>query len=157
MTLVELILVMALMLVLLSMVAPQLGRFSRQRVLDATAESVLALLQRAADRAAAQATPCRVEIDSASSTCRLMEMPQGAWRPLETSWQDQLQLPEGVSIEIQRLDEADQTLAADFYADGRRSPCLITLTDQSRERIFLHARTAMDAFVITDQPENVLP
>lgn len=156
MTLVELILVMALLLVLLSMAAGQLSRFSRGRVLDATAQSVLALLQRAGDRAAAQARTCRIRVDSTDQVCRLMELRGGAWSAPEASAQDQLRLPEGMSIALQRLDRTDQTRDIDFHPDGRRSPCLITITDRGQDRVFLQARTEMDAFVITDEPEQVL-
>jgi type II secretory pathway pseudopilin PulG len=163
MTLVELILVMALMLALLSMTVPQLGRFSRGRVLDANARSLLAMLQRGADISASQADPCRVHIDADAGLCRLMESREGRWSPRQTSSLDQLQLPEGLGIRLQSLDStqaspATQALdAVEFFPDGRCSPCLITLTDQAGDRIHLVARSPLEPFVVTRQQPKNLP
>lgn len=62
-TLVELILVMALLVVMLAVAAPSLGRSFRQRNLDQQAARMLALTEYARDEAASQGIPMIVWID----------------------------------------------------------------------------------------------
>lgn len=62
-TLVELILVMALLVVMLAVAAPSLGRSFRQRNLDQQATRMLALTEYARDEAASQGVPMIVWID----------------------------------------------------------------------------------------------
>lgn len=62
-TLVELVLVMALLVVMLAVAAPSLGRSFRQRNLDQQAVRLLALTEYARDEAASQGIPMIVWID----------------------------------------------------------------------------------------------
>jgi type II secretion system protein H len=74
-TLIELILVLALLAVVSSFVAPALGRFARGRSLDAEARQLLALTRAAQSRAVSDGTPMVLWID-----------PQGGAYGLRREW-----------------------------------------------------------------------
>lgn len=67
-TLVELIVVMVLLLIVASMVAPRMSSFFRGRALNAEARRMLSLIQYAQSRAVAEGVPVVLWIDPAAST-----------------------------------------------------------------------------------------
>jgi type II secretion system protein H len=72
-TLVELILVMAIMITLLALVAPSLARSSRQRTLEQEASRLLALTEYGRDEAVSQGVPMVVWINPSTGHYGLQE------------------------------------------------------------------------------------
>jgi type II secretion system protein H len=67
-TLVELILILALLVIITSMVVPPMAKFMRGRALDAEARRMLALMHAAQSRAVSEGTPMMLWLDEKGST-----------------------------------------------------------------------------------------
>ena len=74
-TLVELIVVMVLLLIVASMVAPRMSSFFRGRALSSEARRMLSLIHHAQSRAVAEGVPVLLWIDSAHSTYGIAVQP----------------------------------------------------------------------------------
>jgi prepilin-type N-terminal cleavage/methylation domain-containing protein len=72
-TLIELVLVMALLVVAVSMVAPRMADFVRGRALDTEARRMLALMHAGQSRAVSEGMPIVLWFDTKQNTCGLEE------------------------------------------------------------------------------------
>lgn len=72
-TLIELVLVMALLVVSACMIAPQMSNFVRGRALDAEAQRMLALTHAGESRAVSEGMPMVLWLDAKQNTCGLEE------------------------------------------------------------------------------------
>ncbi len=84
-TLVELMLVMALLTIVISVAAPSLGNFFRGRTLDAEARRLLALTRQGQSRAVSEGVPMVLWFDTAERTYGLEEDPSYATENLENT------------------------------------------------------------------------
>lgn len=98
-TLIELILVLSLLAVISSFVAPALARFARGRSLDGEARQVLALTRAAQSRAVSDGTPILLSIDPAAGTYSMTR-----------EWARTLGDPKAMSLRV------DETLRVDTVA-----------------------------------------
>jgi len=155
-TLIELILVMVLLLLVLAMVAPRLDGFSRGRVLVGHAETVLAMLQTARDRSAAEAVPYRLQVDVESGACRLYRQAGGQFEPLADRPGGWHTLPEGIHISIERLDLSGADFV-EFRPTGECTPASVQLMGDDRPPVVLTARTALEPFRLIEPGREDLP
>ena len=172
-TLVELILVMVLTLTVLAMAAPRLDRFSRRRVLVSNAEAVLALLETARDRAAAEAVAYRVRIDSGAASCRLLQQSGGTYQPPAGPAGRVLRLPSGVGISLTQPDgsaadalrseptddrprrgDGGEVWFVEFSPAGECTPARVRLQDDDRGSVTLLCRSPIERFAIVGDPEE---
>src|SRR5262249_13872709 len=72
-TLIELVLVMALLVVAVSMVAPRMSDFVRGRALDSEARRMMALMHAGQARAVSEGMPIVFWLDQKQSTCGVEE------------------------------------------------------------------------------------
>lgn len=84
-TLVELMLVMALLTIVISVAAPSLGNFFRGRSLDAEARRLLALTRQGQSRAVSEGVPMVLWFDTGERTYGLEEDPSYATENLENT------------------------------------------------------------------------
>ena len=132
-TLVELILVMALLATLLAVSAPLLSRSFKQRALEQEATQLLAATEYARDEAVSQGVPMSVWIDVANGSCGVQAQSGYEGNALrEKTWFLQ------PDIRFDAIDAATDpnghVVAAQFDADG-------TLDLESVDSIRLIART----------------
>jgi type II secretion system protein H len=99
-TLVELILVMVLLVIATSLVAPEMARFIRGRALDAEARRVYAILHAAQSRAVSEGMPILVWVDEKGNSYGMeQETPAKNGDPK----QETLQVDSTLSIEVLTL------------------------------------------------------
>lgn len=117
-TLIELILVMALLLIMLSMTGPSLSRFFRGRRLDSEAQRLLALTRYGQNRAVAEGLPMTLWLDSDISTYRLQIDPTYSVQDtnaMEFVWNEEIEI---------------EVVAAEFATNA--SPARLTGVTQDR-------------------------
>jgi prepilin-type N-terminal cleavage/methylation domain-containing protein len=83
-SLLELILVMAILALASGMAAPSLGRFSRGRVALDSAAQLLAVIQYAQDRAINTGAAHRLELDASAGTYRVTVADRGVFIAMQT-------------------------------------------------------------------------
>ena len=157
-TLLELILVMMVILLMASLVAPALQRFSTSRDLDNQAVILTSMAGYARTQAMAQSRTYRLNLDEQDGKFWLSdqdELPS----PFEPAKGDEGQphtLPQGVKVALQLLDPAqDQANYVTFNPDGRVDPAIIVLTDPAGRKITIAAQTPTEFFQIVQA--NGLP
>ena len=119
-TLIELILVMTLLVIMVSMVAPPMASFIRGRALDAEARRVYALLHGAQSRAVAEGMPIMVWVDEKNNLYGIEQETPGKDGDKK---QETLQLDRTLKIEVVSMTSGAQTSlrnlpAIRFLPDG---------------------------------------
>jgi Tfp pilus assembly protein FimT len=150
-------LVMVLALSVLAIAAPRLDRFSRGRVLVAHAEIALSLLQTARDRSAAEAVAYRLDVDPDRGTFGLSRQTGGTFAPEGDSSGRRHVLPDGIMIELERLDTADNASFIEFRPTGECTPANLKLTDKGRETVRLVCRAPLEAFMLVQGDQEGSP
>jgi Tfp pilus assembly protein FimT len=153
-TLVELILVMTLMLMVLAIAAPRLDGFSRSRVLTSQGEAVLAMLNTARDRSAAEAAAYRLVIEEDGSQCRLYRQQGGAFEPLPDRPDGRLVLPGDIRVSIEGADEGQQFV--EFRPTGECTPARLELADRRGGAVTISARTPLETFRLLEGGEETI-
>jgi type II secretion system protein H len=136
-TLVELILVMALLCVILGLAAPSLSRSIHQRDLTQEATRVLAATEYARDEAVSLGVPMEVWIDAGAGKYGVKAMPGNEDAGARSK---DFTLTEGVHFDAQKgsADAAGQTDVAEFTPDGTLDPSSATslrLVDRTESAI----------------------
>ena len=136
-TLVELILVMALLCVILGLAAPSLSRSMRQRDLTQEATRLLALTEYARDEAISKGVPMVVWIDTEAE--RYGVKPKKGYEDAGTRTKEYA-LTEGVQFDGARISKggASETDMAEFAPDGTldsSSQTSVQLVDRSKSAI----------------------
>ncbi|NLF30806.1 MAG: hypothetical protein GX591_07960 [Planctomycetes bacterium] len=152
-TLVELILVMALLMMMMAVVTPRVGDFSRHRVLIGHGETILAMLQTARDRAAAEAVPYRLQVDSDGRACRLLRQTAGHFEPLSDHPDGLHALPEGIRVSIERDDGVEDAFV-EFRPTGECTAARVRLVEDDRTPVVLIAATPLDPFHLAEDDEE---
>ncbi len=152
-TLIELMLVMALLVAIMALAGPRLNRFARGRAMDAEARMLVARLNAARDRAAVRAVVCRVEIDADGGGTRITQQQGGVFVDGEDSLARHTRLPQGLRLAIEPLDDTGandgQATWIEIQPTGWATAARITLTDQAGDALYILARTPLERFVIT--------
>ncbi|MDE3066142.1 MAG: GspH/FimT family pseudopilin [Verrucomicrobiota bacterium] len=134
-TLIELILVMALLIVMAALVAPALANFFRGRTLDSQARELLALTDAGQSRAVSEGVNIVLWVDARQNACGLQEEspPQSGDPKAETVTLDD-------NVQIAVMDSSSSTTTFDrlpairFLPDGsidESSPQTLRLTDST--------------------------
>lgn len=155
-TLVELILVMALLLTILAMVAPRLGAFSRERVLISEGDVVLAMLHTARDRSAAEAATYRFQVESDGAACRLYRQTGGRFESLPDRPDGLHLLPQETRIRIERTDGGDAEFI-EFRPTGECTPSSVYVTRDDEAPVVVRARTPLEAYRLIEPGQEGRP
>ncbi len=128
-TLIELVLVLALIAMLLAAVAPRFNGFGRGQRLNNTVESFLAASRFARAQAIATAMPHRLETDLAEGTYWVSRFEAQTFQPVDGAWGRPTPLPNDVDIDVERIDDTGLTVI-DYAANGSATPATVTFTAQ---------------------------
>ena len=153
-TLIELVLVMALLVVAVSMIAPRMADFIRGRALDTEAQRMLALTDAGESRAVSEGMPMVLWLNAKQNTCGLEEEtpPKGGDPKAED-----LTISENVQIApVTKSGTAGTTFnhlpAIRFLPDGtidENSPQTLQLT-QGNDALWLTEMKSRTGYEITD-------
>lgn len=152
-SLIELILVLAILALGATMTWPNLWQFAKGRQSINASVRLLAMTRYAQDQAVAQATSHRLHIDPEAGTCWLTVQRDGPFVMLTNDLGQRHRIPAGHQIawEIPPLD-SDGTSFIQFDPDGQHSVAAIRLTDADGRRRYLAAPTPTQPFVVSDVP-----
>ncbi len=154
-TLLELIVVLALVSVLLGLAAPSLrGFFASRQTADAAAQ-MLALTQLAGSRAAARGDVYRLNIDLETNTYWLTVQEEGEFVDLGSEFGRHFRFPEGTTVRVETPSGVAPMPYIDFYPTGRTDEALIELTGRKGEVFQVVCESATEAFRIVSPSEGV--
>ena len=149
-TLIELILLMALLAIVISIIAPRLASFFRGRSLDSEARQLLALTRQAQGRAVSEGIPMRLWLDTQNRAYGLEARP--GYVDLDTNAvafalnkNVQIEIPASATWSLPNpnalaLDKRSGLPALEFLPDGsiaRSSPQNLLLRDQDGGTLWL--------------------
>ena len=148
-TLIELVLVMLIIGLLLAVVAPSLAGLLRSQRLDGAARTVAGMLKEARVRAASDAKPYRLVIDTDDNTCWLEVLtPEGFERP-KSSVGKRLELGKNLVIELDGGTIEGPNLMVRVEADGTCELAQITLTrPQDEKQVAVYCKTPTEPYQV---------
>jgi len=150
-TLIELVLVMLIIALLLAIVAPSLGGLMRSQKMDQSARTVAAMLAEARVRAASDAKPYRLVIETQDNTCWLeMLTPQGFQRP-HASYGKIIELDEGLDLELDGGTSENGRLMVRVEPDGQGELAQIKLTRvKDGKQLAVACKTPLETYAVGD-------
>jgi len=144
-TLLELILVLAILAMAAAAVAPSLVHFARhRRMLDAAA-TILALTQHARNAAANDGRPWRLRLDSAESVCWLESQRDGAF----AIFGRKVAFPSDVLIGWDD-PESDLRGYVQFESDGSHDAAAVMVTDADGRSVRIESVTLSEPFRVVE-------
>jgi type II secretion system protein H len=153
-TLVELVLVMVLLVVAVSLVAPRMSGFMRGRALDSEARQFLALTHAGQSRAVSEGTPVVLWIDEKNNGYGLEEETPGKNGDAQA---EKFPADENVQIAVMNLSGSATTFknlpAIRFLADGtvdENSPQTVKLTGSGGSELWLLESADRRGYEISD-------
>ena len=148
-TLIELVLVILIIGLLMAIVAPAMGGLLRSQRLDGSARIIAGMLKEARIRAAADAKPYRLVIDTDDNTCWLEALtPQGFERP-QSSVGKVLEFGDGLILEFEGGETEGPLLMVRVEPDGVGELAQITITrEQDDEQVAVYCRTPTEPYII---------
>lgn len=144
-TLVELVLVLAVLAILMAAAAPNLRGWSRNAKLRDATDQVLASVRYARAQAIHDAVPYHLSVDPTGSTVQVLRQGGAQFVPVDDARARPVVLPDGFVLEIERLD-ATAARGVAFFPDGRTTPARIVLTSPWGHQTILSAPTAAQPF-----------
>lgn len=127
-TLLELVIVLALLSIVLAIAAPSLARWGWGRELANAGDEVLTATRWARGQAIATGTPHRVEFDLANRSFHVTRLVGQQWTAAEGEFGTPVQISDRLRIEVERADDAGAVI--DLLPNGRVSPVEITITSE---------------------------
>lgn len=149
-TLIELILVMAIIGAMLAIVAPSLGRLRSQTRVADTAAQVRSMVELARARAVADGRPYRVVIDTADHECWIESLDAGGFARPTTSQGAKIALDESVAITSDAIDQPLDAFTLRAEPDGRAELVQLTLTGQDGRTLIVYARSITEPYRVGD-------
>jgi len=145
-TLLELIVIMAVVGVLLGLAAPSLKNFMHARETANTADEVLALTHLASSRAAAQGTPYRLNVDEQAGEYWLTMQQEGQFVDLGTEFGRRFEVPMGLGIALRRPAGVQAKPYIEFQPTGRAEEVTIEIRGQRGDVYQVVCDSATEAF-----------
>jgi prepilin-type N-terminal cleavage/methylation domain-containing protein len=157
-TLIELILVLALIVIAVAMVAPRMANFIRGRALDSEARRLLALMHAGQSRAVSEGAPMMLWVNAPNDEYGLAAETSGANGDAQA---EELPLDSTLQISVANLGTGTQTTfknlpAIKFLADGtidENSPQTIQLMDSAGFSRWLVETPLRTGYEIDDSPK----
>ena len=146
-TLIELVLVMLIVGLLLAVVAPSMGALYRARQIDDDARLITALLKEASARAASDAKPYRLVIETKDNTCWLEVLNESGFERPKASYGRILELGDEHLIEMDGGEVDGSRLTVRVEPDGVGQLAQITLLRKDGERaLAVYCRTPTEPY-----------
>ena len=155
-TLLELILVMAIIVATLGLAAPSLGGFFGSRRTADAAARVLALANYARAQAAAEATPYRLHMDTLRGEYWLERRDGGAFARLETEFGRTFRLPDGTRANWVVRPAASSREYIEFMPDGRTEAARLRLTGRHQETFDVACASPTERFRVVEPSGETL-
>lgn len=152
-TLLELILVLAIVATMLAIVASSLRSFHAQRIAADAAGHFLMVCKQARTHAIQNAVTYHVHLDLASRTYWLSSQQPGGSQRLATEVGRTFELPEDVSIYWQQQDNATQEATIAFLPDGRVQAAQVVFVSRQGDAVAVYC-TAADQTLRIGTPEE---
>ena len=153
-TLIELVLVLAVLAVVFAMAAPAVSGFGRGQALDREADRLLAAGAWARAQAAASAVVHRLAVEPDGRSYRVAARSPDGETPTAAPWGTAHVLPAGMNLTCARADGA-AVAGIDFYPNGRITPAALTLADGRGRSVTVEAIGAADP--LRRRAEGVTP
>jgi len=144
-TLLEILIVLAIIAILVGMVAPNLRAFARGRTISDEARQIVAMARYAEAQSIADAAPYRLNIDS--DGVWLTTQAAGTWAPPPNDFSAKMDLQQGITIDCDIAKQPDGQYIT-FSPTGRTQPSTITLADPSGQRVVIQCQSATDLYEI---------
>lgn len=151
-TLLELVIVLALMTVVVAMAAPSLARWGWGQELVNAGDDILSATRWARGQAVATGTPHRVEFDVEDGTFHVSRRLGQEWVAADGEFGSPIQLPDRLQVEVARADEAGQVI--DLLPNGRVSPVEILITADDGSVLLLHSPGAAEPLRVVSTIEE---
>lgn len=147
-TLIELILVLALVVMLAGIASPMLGNFARGRTTLDTAGHLLAIMQYAQDQASTGHGAYRLYIDPSKGTYWLMAAPQGAWQKVSSEIGRSFTVPEYISLDLRGTQDLMTNGYIQFEPDGSHDMAAILLGDAQGQQVVIGCASPAEPYRI---------
>ena len=155
-TLLELILVLLIMAVLLSVVAPSLQRFYTARMVEDAAGHLAAICRQARIRAIDEARQYRLHVDPGDREYWLTRETDGQHGRLETELGRTFQWDERLEATWEGGTRSGDGFELTFYPDGRTQPMRMRFEDRTRrEAVTVLCESISEPFRIVRSTEEV--
>lgn len=156
-TLLELVLVLAVIALLAGIAAPSLHRFVESRSTVDTAFEVAALSRRARSYALTQGAPCRLQVDLAGRACWLTVLQGGAYVNVEDRGLFRLDVPEGVSVKLDSTPADPNSPYVQFQPSGRCDIATLAVRGRQDDVCLVSCRTPLGRFEVGSPGEAPAP
>lgn len=142
-TLIELVLVLAMLTMVMALAAPSLRGWGHGSRLRNASDQLMTATRFARAQAISTAVVHRLEVDPSGTAFRVIPQdPEAA--PPPAAYANPVQLPSGLAVQIERPDGAANTI--DFHPNGRITPGVIRLLADWGETVVIQAQTPADSF-----------
>ncbi len=149
-TLIELILVLAIIGAMLAVVAPSLGRLWGKTQVADTAGQVRAMAEFARGRAVADGRPCRLVIDTTDHLCWIEQLDAGGFVRPASSLGKKVELDPTVSITTDATGQALDLLTLRVEPDGRAEVIQFTLVGRDGRTLVVFTRSMTEPYRVGD-------
>ena len=151
-TLLELILVMTILVLVVSMLAPSLRGFGIGRSNDNTARQLVSLAKYARTQAISEGRRYRLNFDTQSNAFWLTAEENGAFKAPNSDLGRRIDAPDGVLIQTDLTQQPDGVFV-EFRPTGRTDPAHVSLTDKLGNTIQVACESATEMFRIVPPGE----
>lgn len=141
-TLIELVLVLAMLAMLMALAAPSLRGWGQGAKLRNGSDQLLTATRWARAQAISTAVVHRLETDPNGTTFRVVA--QDPALTAANEYAHPIQLPSNLRVEIMRPDGVAGVV--DFHPNGRLTPAVIRITSEAGDVVMIQARTPADSF-----------
>lgn len=149
-TLIELILVLAIIGAMLAVVAPSLGRLRGKTQVADTAGQLRAMAEFARGRAVADGRPCRMVIDTTDHLCWIEQLDAGGFTRPTSSLGKKVELDPTVSITTDALDQSLDLMTLRMEPDGRAEVAQFILVGKEGRTLVVYTRSMTEPYRIGD-------
>ncbi|MCE5327719.1 MAG: prepilin-type N-terminal cleavage/methylation domain-containing protein [Planctomycetaceae bacterium] len=155
-TLIELVLVLALIGIVLAAAVPSMRGFVASRNAADTASQVLALTKCARGQAIAAGRPCRLNIDGAAGSFWLSVQQNGTFVEVQSDPGSRITPVDGVTISLRSEGppRVDETPCVEFQPSGRCAASTIEVRGRGGELYLVTCASPTEAFHIVTPAEG---
>ena len=152
-TLVELILVLAILTLVVAMIAPSLRGFSTGRTHRNMANTILALTRYARTQAIAEGRTYRLNFDASDKELWLTYEDGSTFRAPGNDFGEHMAVSEGLQMQSDVAAKQDGNRYVEFHPSGRTDPARVRVTNRMGETIEIACLSPTESFRILTAEE----